>query len=244
MLTVTGKTKVKASAADIGTSGNIGKDEKLTVENISENLAFATADSAFSGGSEKEIQTVSKEDLNMLKEKTIKTLKKSAAEKQQNSGNMAYIDDLAEVKLTNEVYTHEVGEEAKSTTLKAEADIVLYGYEKQQIKEIIQKEFDSVLSGDFEIPTETISYSVEAVKKQDDGEVLLTLNSKAGLRKKIDQSKVIAMIKGKSRSYVANLLRNDLQASGYQLTVDTFFDPLKNRVPFFDKNIVIQIKSL
>jgi len=243
VLTVTGKGKGKAVAEAIGTSGNITKDEKLTIENISESLAFATADTAFAGGTQKDVQTVSKEDIENLEKKTLDSLKKSAAEKLSKSNELKFINELSEVSLSKQVYSKEVGEEAASASLKAQGDIVLYGYNPSELQDIILKEFTGVIEDTYEIPKDAVTYTVSSTKKNDD-KIALVIDATVGLRKKVDEKKIKSALKGKNKSALTKILKDELKVDGYLLNVKTFIPFLKNTVPFFEKNISLKIDSL
>src|SRR3990167_8317127 len=61
-----GKAKVSVTADAIGSAHNISKDTQLTIASLPESLYIAIADADFTGGTQKKIKTVSRDDLDAL----------------------------------------------------------------------------------------------------------------------------------------------------------------------------------
>jgi len=162
---VPGKQKGSVTAKEIGPTSNITKATVLSVGSLSQTLAVAIADSAFTGGTKKEVQTIARVDMDKLK----KSVEEKASAIDTNvlgaqiSMNEQLLSDLTDISLGKTTYSGQVGDEAKQLKIKAESTVSYFTYDQELLKKelltLVQKE----LSEGIEVE-EDISFSIDAAK--------------------------------------------------------------------------------
>lgn len=243
VLTVTGKAKGSLIADEIGTEGNVGKDEKLKIEDFATTSYFALPVSAFSGGTKRDVQTVSKDDLAKLK-KAIMALMKQEAETiaSETASGSKIIDKLTIAQLKDETYTKELGEEAKNVSLTAKGSVAVYTYSDEDIKKIIADRSSDFIPSGYHLPPGNISYTITDAQLEDQ-KVTLSLSVGARAVMKLEEAQLLADLKGKNIKTAEQILKDTYKAADYRIEVRSFIPFLNSRLPFFIKNIKLIIKD-
>ncbi len=232
----TGKQKVAVTAATLGTEGNIGKDTKLTFAGISSESLKATADGAFSGGTKRDITTVSREDIDKLDKKV-----KDDARNQVKTESS--ITQLAVITLSDEDYSHEVGQEGSEVSIKANATVTIPQSDETAIKrEIVRKLVSDVESG-YALTKESIKYVVTKASDKG-GKVNVTLKVNATPQYILNRERFLTDTKGKTIQEVSDIAKSNYQAADSAIEVTTWIPFLKSRLPFFNKNIQTEVRSM
>jgi hypothetical protein len=241
---ITGKQKAGVTASEIGTKGNITKDTKLKIDGISSEDGRAQSDSAFAGGSEKQVQTVSKDDMTKLQsavEKKIRQkgdeiVKKTAAEKRT-------ITDLTKIATTQKKYSKELSEEADSLSLTQQSDVEFYSYSEPDLKKIISGALKGTIDDRYELLPTNINYSLLKAEEVD-GKVSINVKVEAKPIRKVEREKILSDIRGKNIRKLEHIVKEEYGGVGYEVKVDSPITPLRSWMPFFTKNIEIHVKSL
>ncbi len=232
----TGKQKVAVTAAALGTEGNIGKDTKLTFSGISSESLKAAADGAFTGGTKRDITTVSRDDIDKLDKKV-----KAAAKNQVKTESS--ITQLAVVTLSNEDYSHEVGQEGAEVSIKAQATVTIPQSDEAAIKSEIARKLASDVESGYALTKESIQYVVTKASDKG-GKVNVTLKVSATPQYVLNRERFLLDVKGKSTQVVTDIAKSDYQAADSTIEVNTFIPFLKSRLPFFNKNIQTEVRSM
>jgi hypothetical protein len=244
LLTVTGKNKAKITAVEIGTSGNIDKNEKLKIGSFSSNLFFAIAADSLKGGSQEEIQTVSKEDMEKLKKAITEEIKKQTSSLIKDKiKDDQIIERLTKVEIGNERFSKELGEEGKTLSLKVDAKVTFYTFNRNEIKQAILKILKDSIESNYELPKENINYTLKDVEEEDQKITLIVGVSAKTVAKK-DKNQLIGQLIGRRLGELENIVKKKLGAGGYEIKIKTEIPFLKSRLPFFEKNINLRIESL
>lgn len=240
---VTGKQKATIFASEIGETGNISKDTKLTFDGVASDSLRATANSAFSGGSKKDVRTVSREDYEKLKKLATTKIANQANDLLKDaSGNKKSITQLVQTTFTDETYSSEIGEEASDVSLNAKANVVLFIYDVSTLRDRIKSTITDLIPKNYKLEPTKIIYSIKKATEKN-GKVSLTTHIVASPEYDIDKKKVGEVARGASQSTLETTLKNDFHTSAYQISVESIIPFLKNRMPFFDKNITVDIIS-
>lgn len=245
-VTTPGKKTAKLTAAEIGTEGNAAKGQTFKVGSFSTSSIFATNEQAFSGGSKKQIKTISKEDVDALKNSIIKKAKEDAQQKLSvESGDKRIIADLTETAFGKITVSKEVGEEASEVSLKASVITSYYEYTAADVSKVLRESFEEDVPDGFRLEQEKISFDIQNVKKKN-RQITGKIDAKALVIKDVSKDQLIDKILGRKKSDLENLLKNDFQSSGIEIKsrskIPLLF--LDNWLPFFKKNIEVVISSL
>lgn len=258
VLTVTGKSKASLIAENIGTEGNISKDEKFIIEDFPTTSFFALPMNAFSGGTKRDVQTVSKDDLRQLKDAVLDQMKKegekiakAASANQTNpdlstvksQSNSKIIDALTTVEIVDEKYSKELGEEAKNVSIEAKASVVLYSYDENNVKQVIASLFSDFIPSGYHLPVDNIIYAISDAKIEDK-KITISLAVDARTIAELQENKVVKDIERQSIEKSKKILKEKYKIDKHTIDVQTPIPFLKSRLPFFTKNIILKVESL
>lgn len=243
VLTVTGKVKGLLIADVIGNEGNIDKNEKLKIEDFSQTLYFAISNNVFSGGAKKEIQTVAKDDMIKLKTIIFEKIKKDQSQTikdDQNTGKT--IAELTDIELTEEKYSKELGEEANTLSFSVKGKMVVYTYDEKELKKILVRLASGFAGADYELTSQNIRYKITNAVKKEKINLTLTIDAKAVMR--LEQQKLIKDVLGKKDDALSRIIKEQYKAENFKVDIQSPFPFFKSRLPFFEKNIVLKVKTI
>lgn len=235
-----GKATVKVTASEIGPDYNIGKGSELTVASLSDTFK-AFADTAFTGGSKKEVKTVSKADRDILAKNVSDKADEGSAEVLGASvtSEDIVLPELTEVDVSETEYSGEIGEEASTLKVTAESEISFVTIQKsaltKQLVELLQKD----LSDNKEVNAESIEFEITDVSDDDDViEITVDVNGKAV--QKVEDSALQKASKFTSHSSLSRKLTETFDVSRVEYTKAP---ALSFWTPLFAKNITITTVS-
>ncbi|MBI3620327.1 hypothetical protein HY214_04265 [Candidatus Roizmanbacteria bacterium] len=241
---IPGKIKAAVTAGNIGREYNLDKDKRFKIDDLSQTIYYAINEAAFVGGVKKQIQTVSKNDVETLK---IKILNKVKTNEKSNPAPVdegeRIIEDLTESNLTDIHASKEIGQESSSVSLTATAENLYYIYKKNDLlKQLVQAVKEDIPAG-FKLDSSKIDYAFTKVAKKKTA-VTLTVAIKGRAMKEIETAAVVARLKGRDKKTADRIIKNEFHAQGYTLTNRKAFFGLSETLPFFSKNIKVEIASL
>jgi len=234
-------SKVSVIAAEIGEAYNLAASTKFTIDGKSKNL-LAKNDSALTGGSKKQIQTVSKKDREDLKTVIINKAKKEIPSIKVLP-NEAIASSLSEVDFNKINFSKEVGEESSKLTLQATVDTTQYLYNKNLFIDKVLVLLNPEVKNDYKLEKENISYALNKIIKEDN---FLTVDAKIKAKAviKISSEEIKKSLLGKNESKIKEILKSQYKIDGYNLNINEPLPVFKNYLPFFLKNIILKNSSL
>ncbi len=238
-----GKETVSVTASEIGEEYNVPGGTQFTIGSLAESLFLGIADEAFSGGSKKKVNTVSKEDMDTLQASVEKKAEKQSSDvlSAKISKDELLISDLSEVTISDAVYSKELGEEADKVGIEAISDIEYYTIQKKSLVEELKKKLLEEQSKEYELDEKTILYSVEDVDSGKNEATIVVL-TKANLYKKIDNNSLKSHVTLKPVSGLTEVLKDRFPVE--KVEVDSTTVPFLNLwSPLFSKNITIETTS-
>lgn len=236
-----GKNRVKMSAVEIGDEYNLVKGITFKIDDTS----YALNENPFTGGSKKEVQTVSKKDTDDLRASLMNKTKNPTKENTKGAlyKNEEIISQLSTIELRDLIYSKEIGEEASTITLQGTVDIIyLYLKKDMLLKYLIDKLLPEVKNG-FSLEENRVRYTINSADKTNN-EITLNLSINAKVIKQISKDEIVKNIVGKSKSSVESLLKKQYQAEGFNLTIKEPLPILNLILPFLKNNIRVVISSL
>lgn len=236
-----GTTDVDVTAEEIGTEGNLPSGTKFSIGSNS-SLA-AKNDSAFSGGTKKQVTVVSKQDVaNLQKDlpKKLETEAKDALTKEA-SGNETVLPLFLSSKLKNSKVDHEVNDEAKSVTLTAQVVFDGLAYNNDDLKNYVKALLKEHMQKDKNIAEDKLQISVEKPEVTKSGNVTADVNIGAGLLPTIEKADVLKSIQGKSLSEAKTAIGNFPQVTKSEFTFSPFIPLIPNLIPWLPKQITVEV---
>src|SRR3989344_2074154 len=236
--------KVPVTAKNIGKESNLPSNTKLTFGSISATDLIAKNETAFSGGTKKEINIASKAD----QDKLIAKLPKDLEEKAKNDINKNIPDDKAilqiftKTQFTKKEFDKKIGDEASTVTLNATVSFHAISYKKDILNDFSKNIFkdeekDLILSKD------TVKYNVENIKQKNEKEITATLKVKAPFIPKIDIKKIQSEISGKSFDLAKDIIIKIPQVSDINISLRPNLPFLPKNLPRIPQNITVVVNN-
>lgn len=240
-----GKAKVKVTASKIGSDSNLVKGQKFSIGSLSINTYFALNETAFSGGTKKEVKTVSKTDLEDLKTALLTEAKKDLTAKIKKSlkTNEKLFESLTEYEFKSQTFSREVGEEASDLNLKAKIAASYYLYDNRELLVLIKKSLSKEIPEGYSVDEEKIAYNITKAKKTGD-KIVLEIEVKTNAMKTVNHDKVIRAVTGKRSSQLDKIVKTEFGALGYKLDIKPSWPLIGNFLPLIKKNINLKFSSL
>jgi hypothetical protein len=165
-----GKTNAKVTAADIGAQYNLASNSTFTIGNYSSGDMDAKNDAAFSGGSSREINVVSKDDQQNLLDQLTSELEEKAQQdlEQKLDVGKVLIKDSIESKVDKSDFNHKVDDEASSLKLNLTLNISGVAVDKNSLIEMAKNSLSSRVPQGFTLKSEGITTDFE-FKGESDG---------------------------------------------------------------------------
>lgn len=236
--------QAEVTAKDIGKEYNLPSGAKFTVGSFEKSEVEAKNETAFSGGTKKEVTVVAKDDVSKVTEEIIKNLEEKAKDEitQKVSSEKSVLPLFLSTTLTKKELSKDAGEEASSLTLKA---TVLYrgiSYRKEDLHFLSSKLLQNSLK-DMVIAQGGINYNVKTLKQKGEKEVLATLKIKASLLPKLNNEEIAKQIKGKTFEEAEAMLMKLPQAADVRISLHPGLPFLPKILPRTANNTKLVVKS-
>lgn len=227
-------TDVKVTASKIGADYNLPKNSTFSVNNFSRNVAYAVADTDFSGGTSRAVRAVSKSDQEKLLQiggEKIKTQIESTTQVQTPGFRSLTLSDFT---FTTKKFDKNVGEEANVLNLDLEGSIDTLVYSEDDLYKLVAEKISPKIPTGSEIFQGNTAIKLEVpVKKDNHYEV--KVNVETSLFPKIDEEKIAGFIKMKRLTDIRPFF-NTIQGFDH-LTVR-----VSPKIPLFTK--IIPLKNI
>lgn len=236
-----GKAKQKITSAAIGPEGNLSKDQRFSVGDLPQSTYFAINESAFSGGTKKDIRTVSEKDIDDLEKALLNKAKnyKSAKLEAKLKEGFKPIKQLTESKVISSTTPAEVGEEAETVKLQSKIEIAYYIYKEKDLLEKLENLLAKDARPGFSVEEENILYTISKVQKKT-RETTLTVEARAKASEKINKDELLKKITGRGGSKVEQKVKDEYKAEGLEFKVNHPLPILRNWFPIMRKNINLE----
>lgn len=236
-----GKKEVSITAENIGEEANLNKGTRFKISGMPESLYFAINDKPLTGGSRKQIKTVSANDILSLENKVLEKAKNQKINLKLKD-NELIINDLTNYEIIDKKFSKEIGEEADSVSIDAKINVEFYVYKKDDLLKYLTNELKKDLKLDLSLEKNNIKFKITQAKKNNDKlEILLDVKAKA--IGSFDKDKALRLISGKNKNQIEQILKNNFNTQGFDLLNNDSLPIFNNYLPFFKKNIVLKISS-
>lgn len=234
--------KVNVTAAEIGKEYNVPSGSKFTIGSFSTTDAEAKNDSAFSGGSKKEVTVVAKNDITTLEEELPKLLEEKAKEmlKEKITDDKVLLGGFVDTSLEDATFDKKAGEEASSVTLTA---TVLYqglAYSKKDAETLAAALLD-IEENKMTFATNGLTFDVKDVKKNNNTYVA-SVAIRGEVIPKVDQEALKQELAGKPFDQAREIVSKVPQVDDVEISLSPPL-PFPQLLPRLSKNITIVTKQ-
>ncbi len=215
-----GKNTVKVESVDIGEAYNLSQGSDFTFAEFDSSLYSAHSDSAFTGGSQKEVNVVATDDKKRLEDELIKELREAAkAELTQLAGGAQIQDSTILVKPQNLKFDKEVDAEANLLSLTAKISFTATVFLASDVEKVISEKLKGELPAGF-TSWQNTKISTEILKIESDGTAEIKASFTADLIPEIDKVEIARSISGKPVDFAKNYLLSlpDVEAVNFKIS--------------------------
>jgi hypothetical protein len=237
------KAEVNITATNIGSQYNLGVDSQFSVANFSSESFVGRAITDLSGGSSREVQVVSPDDLERLNQELLDQLQEQATAKlTEQTGSKQGVVYANDYKTLDQSQSHKVGEEATSVSLNLTVAQTAYIYNIKDISLLAQQRMLENLPENYVIQAEETTIEVLENSLEEDGSISITALATLKLMPMVSAQEVAQNIAGKyplaTESYFKSL--PDFVRTETEITPSL---PARlNTFPRQPSNITVEIK--
>ncbi|MGE5042428.1 MAG: hypothetical protein ACM3IJ_06040 [Candidatus Levyibacteriota bacterium] len=234
--------KVKVEAGTFGKEYNLPSSTNFQFKGISAADVFAKNENPFSGGTKKEIQVVSADDLDGLTTKAVDDLSKKAISESQKAEDQQILPFPVDYSFDQKTFSKKEGDEASTVSLSAGITYKLGAYSNQELVDMAKELSKSEVPADYEYNAKSSKIIVKDIKKDKDGNITGTISFASVFVPKVSSDDVAKKISGKSSGNIEQLIK--LKGVSDGLVNFTRSLPLFPKVlPFNIKNIQIEVTT-
>lgn len=233
---------VNIQASDFGTDYNLPSSTNFTIDGVSSDDFFAKNSSAFSGGSKKDIQVVSKDDLTTLQNQVQKDLESKAMSGLSADGDTVPLPVALSSSFDQKDFDHEAGDEANTLSLSAKLTVETGSYSKKDIEGFVKDLSQGSIPNDYSYLESESSIDVNNIKNNK-GVVSGTLDINAVFLPRVDIATIKNGLSKKSESTALEYLKNTKGIQDQTIIFSHKLPLLPTFMPFNSKNISITFKS-
>ena len=238
--TTPGVATIEVEAVSIGQEYNLKKDEIFKVGNYPKSEVDATSTDAFSGGSSRQITSVSEDDRKKIYKDLLNELSESA--KQEVNGQITADSIIAEstckTDVINEDYSNKVGDEATNIKLKLKIKFTCLAISKKDLSDLAKTKLQPLIPSGFVLRDDQLNYTFS--KGNDES---LDVHVIANLLPSIDPSVITKSISGKYPKIAESYLSNIPGFINAEIRLRPVLKGVLGTLPHLSKNITIEITS-
>lgn len=231
---VFGKAEVAVVAQDIGAQFNLAKDTEFQVADFASSSYTALAETAFTGGSSREVRVVSQEDVNKLLASVKSSLVEDATEKfRGQSRNGRYVVPTGQVRVVSSSYDAKVGDEVSRVELNLELKVFAVVYAQDDIKPLITTVLSSEVPEGYELSEDNLQIltdtsggnraSQETEEVTSSSRVRVELQISTTATPILDDAKMREAIAGKPIAEVSSILTEFTGVRGVEVKIQPAF---------------------
>lgn len=233
--------KAKLIANQIGEESNLGAGTNFPFKDFPTSSYFAKNDSAFSGGTKREVVVVSKEDQeNLLTALTQDLQIKAEEELSKQSQDYRIVDVDMKQEVTTKKYNKNVGEEADTVMLTLGLNFSTLAYKDADLLELIENEITKVTPQGFIFEENKFETTIKTIAENKDGSTSVQLRYKALLIPDLKGDDIRNSIAGKTKEAVEAYLKS-LPLETYKISQNIELPPPFDLLPQRSANIHVEI---
>ena len=236
-----GKATANITARDIGANGNLSSGSEFTFANVSSSQVSARNDSAFTGGTSKQVTVISRADQEALVKALTDDLVEKAKQQLLTSGQSGerLIDQTIKTQVAEKVFDQELDEEAKELHGKVTITVSGIAISDEDVKAVLMSLVEAKVPSGYRIAPEQTTVSTDKVSIKKDGSISLTAKLTSVALPTIDTEALKGNLTGKNVTQVTEMLRRTTGVAGAEYRF--MLSPTTSRLPLKRNNISVTV---
>lgn len=237
-----GKTTAKVTSVGIGTESNLTAGSIFSFKDFPESSYTAKNEQAFTGGTSREVASVSKEDAanleNILSLEVTSKIKQDLSQSLQQGEKL--IDSSLRITTTSKKVSPEVGTQAKDLDMKLTVKISALAFNEKDLINLSKANLTSVPAG-FTQDLSRLSIKINNIKEDKKGAFKADATITSFYIPEIDKVKIVKDLTGKSYQESSDYLKSVNSVIGVKIIPENQLPIFKNKLPFIKNNISINV---
>lgn len=207
-----GESKVTVTALDIGAQYNLAPNGQFLFKDFSGSLYLAKNNSAFGGGTSRQVMAVADKDQQDLQKNLNNELTAKARDSlNAKAGNgLKIVEESLISSLVSTNFNHKVGDEAQELTLKLIVNVSAMVYKEEELANLLLQALAPSVPAGYELKKEDLTSKFQLITKNDDGSIAFKVKVTSDLLPKVDTVQLVKTIEGKSKSQAMDLLKSNV----------------------------------
>ena len=239
-----GKASAKVIAAVIGPEGNLAANSNFTVVDFSDSTLTAKNSQPFSGGTSREIASISREDRDNLEEKLMTELVNKA--KQSLVKELSSGERLLETPISTEIsakkFSGEAGSEAEKLNLSMTLTVEAQVFKQNELEKLAEENKLSAIAG-YTLDKDKVSFRVLESVIEKDGSIKAKVKLVSYFIPDLDMGKIKKDLKGKTYDGAVSYLEKIENIAGVKISVIRKLPLFNKRLPYLPDNISVSLVS-
>ncbi len=238
------KTEAQVTAADIGSEYNLASGESFSVGNYPTSEIEAKNEESFSGGSSREISSVSSDDYDKLLSELKKELEDKAMSGIKSSlpENEHLVSETTAAEEKEKNYDHKVGDEATSLKLNLTLEFSVFSFKKSDMFEFSKEILKDQITSGYILREGQLSLAFD-VGEIDKDKALVSTSFSANLLPTIDTAEIKKKIAGRNIAFVKDYLINELGYEKVAIDITPLVFKKFGILPHLTKNIEVEFEA-
>jgi len=239
-----GKEKVKVTAASIGPEGNLKEGTDFSFADLPASSYSAKSETAFSGGTSREIKVFSKEDADRLVASLSAQIKDNAKDnlRKELFPGENLLEQGIVTKISRKTFSSKIDEETTEVTAELAMNISGTAYKEEDLNTLLREAITALVPAGFQFNKEASKINLGEATIKEDGRVVFKADFKAFLLPTIDIEEIRKNLPGKKLSSAETYLREIKNVAGVTFDISSPVPFLEKRLPVLTKNITIVVE--
>lgn len=238
-----GKANVKVTAAGIGSDSNLSAGTQFQLGSYSSLDFISRNDTAFTGGSSRQVAAVSKEDLSSLKSQLLDSLKSQSKDKlvSKLSDTQKLIDSSVTTLISSENYSAKVDETADKIKLTLTLKSHALSYDQTELNDQILSEFTPKIPEGYKLLPD---FQTELnLKTSKDDKTTVSVKANALLSPVIDTAVLVKLLVGKTPQKALSVLESQPNIQEVSFTFTPKLPEFLRTFPRISDHISVAVRT-
>lgn len=240
-----GKESTSVTAKQIGPESNLPAGKELSIKGQDASSYSAKVDSAFSGGTSKDVTVVTDEDQKKLLAEATSNLRKNASSELQTKldGDLKVLEEALVENITQKTYSKNINDQASEFNLNLAVKYSGTAYSDIDLKTMISKLVSTNVPAGYQLNLTETETQAEVSRLEKDGRLIFAAKFKAKLMPNISSEKVSKDISFKTPIEAAEIIKRIENVISSEIKINPSLPGVLQRLPLLPQNISVQIKA-
>jgi len=237
-----GKTSGNIEAQEIGTENNLPANNIFSLKDFAQTSFYAKNPNPFSGGTSREVSSISREDQNKLFESLSLELERKGREQvfSQVSSGEKLIDKIVKIEVANKKYDKEIGTEGKELNLSLSLRMNYFSFKENELMNLLKTDLLQIPTG-YKLDENKKNLEMTDVIQEKNGDMTAKISLFVYFLPEIDTNQITSQILGKPFQDINQIASNIENVAGVSIIEETSLPFWNKRYPLKKENIRISI---